>query len=73
MLCYNTQQCIEKYVFPHIAVQMKVINFFFSFVAIAVFFDSNSPGTNFDISSTQRFCSKDVSFGASTDKTCIFC
>ena len=50
-----------------------------SFLAsIAFFFDSNSHGTNFDISSfTQRFYSKAVvikkkgcdSLGASTDKT----
>ena len=58
MLCYN----IEQYVYDtslHVFILIEANKFFLFF--IAVFFDSDSRGTNFDISSyTQRFYSKAV-------------
>jgi len=42
----------------HVVIQMKANKFFL--VVIAVFFDSNFQRTNFYISSTQRFYSKEV-------------
>lgn len=57
MLCYN----IEKHEFTslHCVLQIKVNELFL--VAIAVFFHSNCQKTNFEISSTQRFYSKEAS------------
>ena len=49
MLCYNIEQYDTSL---HVAIRMKGNKFFL--VVNAVLFDSNSPGTDFDTSSTQR-------------------
>jgi len=53
MLRYNIEQYDTSL---YVVMQMKANKFFL--VVIADFFDSNSQGTNFDISYNQRFYSK---------------
>jgi len=53
MLCYNVAKYDSSL---RVAMQMRADKFFLD--VIAVFFDSNSQGTNFDVSPTQRFYSK---------------
>jgi len=50
MLCYNIEQYDTSL---QVAIEMKENKFFL--VVNAVLFDSNSPGAEFDTSSTQRF------------------
>jgi len=55
MLRYNIKQYDTSL---HVVIQMKANKFFLD--VMADFFDSNSQGTNFDISSSQGFYSKEV-------------